>query len=76
MNPEALAIKGYSAFPKAPELLKPHHQIVSYHIQDINWTSLTPLQRWLIGHFEGRKKTVTWNEAMCDLQSLVEFYVI
>ena len=24
----ALEIKGYSAFPKAPPLLEPHHQIV------------------------------------------------
>ena len=24
----AMAMKGYSAFPKAPALLKPHHQIV------------------------------------------------
>ena len=23
----AMAIKGYSAFPKAPALLEPHHQI-------------------------------------------------
>ena len=23
---EAIVIKGYSAFPKAPALLKPHHQ--------------------------------------------------
>ena len=31
---EAMAIKGYSAFPKAPELLELHHQIVLCHIQD------------------------------------------
>ena len=24
----AMAMKGYSAFPKAPVLLEPHHQIV------------------------------------------------
>ena len=24
----AMAMKGYSAFPKAPALLEPHHQIV------------------------------------------------
>ena len=29
-----MAIKGYSAFPKAPTLLEPHHQIVRSHIQD------------------------------------------
>ena len=30
----AMAMKEYSAFPKAPALLEPHHQIVSCHIQD------------------------------------------
>ena len=29
-----MAMKGYSAFPKALALLEPHHQIVYYHIQD------------------------------------------
>ena len=29
-----MAMKGYSAFPKASELLELHHQIVQYHIQD------------------------------------------
>ncbi len=32
-----MAIKGYSAFPKAPALLEPHHQIVSCHNQDTPW---------------------------------------
>ena len=27
-----MAMKGYSAFPKAPALLEPHHQIVLCHI--------------------------------------------
>ena len=27
-RPGAMAMKGYSAFPKAPALLEPHHQIV------------------------------------------------
>ena len=30
----AMAMKGYSKFPKAPALLEPHHQIVLCHIQD------------------------------------------
>ena len=30
-----MAMKRYFAFPKAPALLEPHHQIVSCHIQDI-----------------------------------------
>ena len=40
-----IALKGYSAFPKAPVLLEPHHQIVYCHIQDTRWGSLTPLLR-------------------------------
>ena len=31
---EAIAMKEYSAFPKAPDLLELHHQIVECHIQD------------------------------------------
>ena len=47
MDLEAMAIKGYSAFPKAPALLETHHQIVYCHIQDTRWVGwgLTPLQR-------------------------------
>ena len=30
-------MKGYSAFPKAPALLEPPHQIVQCHIQDTRW---------------------------------------
>ena len=29
-----MAIKRYSAFPKAPTLLEPHHEIVSSHTQE------------------------------------------
>ena len=36
----AMAMKGYSAFAKAPALLKPRH-----HIQHIRLGSLTPLHR-------------------------------
>ena len=36
-----MAMKGYSAFPKAPALLKPLHQID----QDADWVSLKLLQR-------------------------------
>ena len=39
-----MTIKGYSAFPSAPKLLEPHHQIVLYHNQDTRWGSLTPLE--------------------------------
>ena len=43
-------MRGYSAFPKAPALLEPHHPIVSCHIQETHWGSLTPLKRcsWCI----------------------------
>ena len=42
----AMAMKGYSAFPKAPASLEPHHQIVSCHKQDTRWGGCTPLQMW------------------------------
>ena len=32
VNMGVMAMKGYSAFPKAPVLLEPHHQIVYSHI--------------------------------------------
>ena len=42
----AMAMKGYSAFPKVPASLEPHHQIVYCHIQETHWgRGLTPLQR-------------------------------
>ena len=34
-----MAMKGYSAFPKALATLDPHDQIVYYHIQDTRWVS-------------------------------------
>ena len=33
-NLGAMAINGYSAFPKAPQLQEPHYQIVYCHMQD------------------------------------------
>ena len=33
VNLGSIAMKGYSAFPKAPALLEPHNQIVQCHIQ-------------------------------------------
>ena len=32
-----MAVKEYSAFPKAPVLLQPYHQIVLCHIKDSRW---------------------------------------
>ena len=42
----AIAMKGYSTFPKALALLESHHQIVSCHIRDNCWRSLLPLQKY------------------------------
>ncbi len=41
----AMVIKGHSAFPKAPELMDPHHQIVYCHMQGTCWNNLTSLQK-------------------------------
>ena len=30
-------MKGYLAFPNAPALLEPHHQIIWFHILDTHW---------------------------------------
>ena len=38
----AMAIKGYSAFPKAPASLEFHHQTVQCHIQDTRWERSYP----------------------------------
>ena len=44
MDKRVMAIKGYSAFPKVPVFLEPHHEIfVSY--QDTRWECLNALQR-------------------------------
>ena len=42
-----MAMKKYSAFPKAPALLKPHSEIVLCYIQDTHWEvgNLIPMQR-------------------------------
>ena len=37
-----MAIKIYSAFPKAPALPEPHHQIILCHIQDTHWGKSYP----------------------------------
>ena len=45
MDSGTMTMKGYSAFPKAPGSLMPHHQIGLCHIQDTRWEgSLTPQQ--------------------------------
>ena len=60
----AMAMKGYSAFPKAPALLEPHHQIVYCHIQDTRWGVVLPLCREEVGVFYSPSrlgKTLLWN---------------
>ena len=47
----AIAIKGYFAFPKAPALLKPHHQIVQGHIPGHSLLVVTPVCRDAVGIF-------------------------
>ena len=41
----------YSAFPKAPAILKPHHQIVYCHIQRTRLHEVLPISRDAIGEF-------------------------
>ena len=38
------AIKGYSVFLKASELLEPHYQTILCNMQDMCWEDLTTLQ--------------------------------
>ena len=38
----SMAMKRYTAFPKAFALLETHHKIVLYHTQDTCWVSFTP----------------------------------
>ena len=50
-----MAMKGYSAFPKAPALAEPHHQIILCHIQDTRCGGVgggvLPLYREAVGVF-------------------------
>ena len=46
---------GYSAFPKAPVLLEPQHQIVSCHIQDSHWVEVLSLCRDAVSIFYNNK---------------------
>ena len=52
---KAIAMKGFSIFPKAPALLELHHQIVYCHIQDMGWGVL-PLCRGAVGVFYNRSQ--------------------
>ena len=48
---EAMAMKGYSTFLKAPALLESHHPIVQCHIQDTRWEVVLLLCRDAVGVF-------------------------
>ena len=52
-----MSMKEYSAFPKAPALLEPHHQIVLGHIQDTCW-------RW--GSYPSAEKQSVYSTAPAD----------
>ena len=47
--PNQMAMKGCSAFPKVPELLEPHHQIVKSHVQENRLEWVLPLWRDPVG---------------------------
>ena len=51
VNLGAMAMKGYSAFPKAPAILEPRHQIASCHFQDTHWGGSYPLCKEAVGVF-------------------------
>ena len=59
VNQGAMAMTGYSAFPKAPTLLEPHHQIVSCHNQDTRWVGgvVLPVCRDAVGIFSQPQPT-------------------
>ena len=47
----AMPMKEHSAFPKSLALLKLHHQIVEYHIQNTRRKGVLPLFRDVVGVF-------------------------
>ena len=48
---EAMAMKGYSGFPKVPALLEHHHPIFSSHIRNTRWREVLILCRDAVGVF-------------------------
>ena len=66
VDPGAMALKGYSAFPKAPAFLEPQHQIVSCHVQDTRSEGgdLISLQRSsrYIQHTQGHAEYIKKNK--------------
>ena len=74
-----MAMKGYSAFPKAPALLEPHHQIVYCHIQDTRWGGGLPLCREAVSVFYSPsrlgKYEVELSGSFDDATSVVEDFL-
>ena len=69
MDLGAMAMKRYSAFPKAPVLLDPYHQIVECYIQDTHSREmvLPPLQR--------RSRYILQPPQPTELKSLLRLHV-
>ena len=65
----AKAIKWYSAFPKAPALLEPHHQIAYCYIVYKNCRSPAFLFYFFFALVEARAKHVAIKEAAWLFQS-------
>ena len=53
-----MAMKGYSAFPKAPALLEAHHQIVKCYTQDTCF--------WVGGSYPSAEKGLLYSTAPAD----------
>ena len=76
-----MAMKGYSAFPKAPTSLEPHHQIILCHKQDTRWRRRIPLQKavaeFYCPNLQGKKFGMVYQciyslDAMTDTDSASE----
>ena len=68
MDLGAMAMKGYSAFPKAPALLKLDYQIVLCHIQGIRWCVcvggvLPPCKNAITVFYSPRRLGKTWSSS-------------
>ena len=51
-GPGTMAVKEYSALPKAPILLETHYLVVECHIKDIHWLGCTTPCRHIVGVFD------------------------
>ena len=51
-----MAMKGYSAFPEAPALLKSHYQIIKCHFEDTRWERGLTLCKDTVSVFFGHRR--------------------